>query len=385
MEMIKLLEKNSMQSIYIDAYETPFTFTKQFYTNIYADILAIQQTLENIPMLDNSSQLTESDIEKASKKLGEDYLLINFIKKIGNKIKMTRCTKYTNTNKLKPNFNNSSKSFFDIAVSNYKINSDTKTFKKGGDYKTTPYKSSTRLISKPILAKPKNVLSQKKITQTFINIPEVINSEVFEGSDYYTDKIMFDYYEDIPVPKEDNPNDQLINFITQEKSVDLNEMLYNQVSKIVSVNNYSQFMDSIYSMVLYYAYYNDGIPLDYIEHENSKSYLELIIEKIIQEDLDLSDIMIDSTSDMVIDENVSDITSTSSSQPISLSQPYPTNSNSSFSNYFWQSIPNSYQSVLSGIGGVKNKTKRSNHRRKKTKQKKTTTHKKKFRKMIKVG
>lgn len=382
-KMIELLVNNPSQRIYIDAYETPFTFAKKFYQNIYTDISVIQQNLNNIPILTYSTPLNESDIEKASKKLGEDYLLINFIKKIGDKIKIIRSTKYTNTNKFKPSFDrstksdNSKKSFYDMAVSNYKINGN---IKKGGgigrdENKNMAYKGSRQAIK----FSPKSNQSMSSFPKQEAiysdNIPAVINSIEFNGSDYYTDKIMFDYYEDVPVEKEDNPNDQLINFIRQEKSIDLNKILYDQVVKIVSANNYSQFMDSIYSMVLYYAYYNDGIPLDYTENENRKSDLEMVVEQIVQEDLDLSYITIEDSLAMEIDDNLSGITMAST-------QSYPTTTTSSQSNSFanflnfWQT-----PSTISVMGGAKNKTKRSNHRHKKTKQKKTTTRKKKVKKI----
>lgn len=55
-------------------------------------------------------------------------------------------------------------------------------------------------------------------------------------------------------------------------------------------------------MVLYNAYFNNGIPLDYVEHSAVKSDLENIIDQIITEDLELKDIEThDSSNKMDID------------------------------------------------------------------------------------
>lgn len=109
--MIQLLIRNPSQTIYIDGIDEPFTFDKLFYEKIYTDILTIQHALKEKQPLNKNTHLNEMQIELEAQQLAEDYLLINFIKKIKNRIKITRNIKYTNTNKSKPSFNNSTKSF----------------------------------------------------------------------------------------------------------------------------------------------------------------------------------------------------------------------------------------------------------------------------------
>lgn len=298
-QMIKLLMNNPSQTIYVDGVEEPFTFAAEFYEKIYKDISDIQQKLIDEPKLD--SNVGESEIEIQTKQLAEKYLLIHFIKKIKNKIKITRITKYTNTNKIKPSFNNSTKSFFELATT-----LQTNTNKRGGAIS----KTSSSLKTIPLSASKSSKYSKSPEIQSIIlkkspritNIPVVINSVEFIESDFYMKPIWYDYYVNVPVEEETNKEDQFIDSVREEKRVDLNGLLLSQVLKIAESKNISRFIDSIYSMVLYNAYFNNGIPLDYVENSATKSDLEKIIEQIITEDLDLSNIETqDSSAKMDID------------------------------------------------------------------------------------
>ncbi len=276
LEMIQLLVRNPSQTIYIDGVDEPFTFDKSFYEKIYADILAIQQTLTNKNSLNKDINLNESQIELQAQQLAEDYLLINFIKKIKNRIKITRNVKYTNTNKSKPSFNNSTKSFFEIALT-----LQTNKNKRGGAIE----KRSSLLKMTP--------LSVNKSAKYEINISreiKLIDTKPFKESDFYRKPIWYDYYVNVPVETETNQENQIIDYIRKEERVDLNGLLWTQVSKITESKNLSQFIDSIYSMVLYNAYFNNGIPLDYVEYSVTKSDLEKIVDQIITEDLDLQEL-----------------------------------------------------------------------------------------------
>jgi hypothetical protein len=289
LEMIQLLIRNPSQTIYIDGIDEPFTFDKLFYEKIYTDILTIQHALKEKQPLNKNTHLNEMQIELEAQQLAEDYLLINFIKKIKNRIKITRNIKYTNTNKSKPSFNNSTKSFFEIALTLQ----TNKNKKRGGAIE----KRSSTLKMIP--------LSVSKSAKHEINISgeiKLIDTKPFKESDFYRKPIWYDYYVNIPIEKETNAENQFIDYIRKEERVDLNGLLWFQVSKIAESKNLSQFIDSIYSMVLYNAYFNNGIPLDYLEHSAVKSDLENIIDQIITEDLELKDIEThDSSNKMDID------------------------------------------------------------------------------------
>ena len=124
--------------------------------------------------------------------------------------------------------------------------------------------------------------------KSVINIPDVIDSSVFENSGFDYNPIEYTYYENKTVDIEDNPADQLINSYREEKTIDLNDMLLGQVRKILIDNNYLKFFDSIYSMVLVYAYLNQGIPIDYVNNtQQPPSELKTIVANIISYDLSL--------------------------------------------------------------------------------------------------
>ena len=85
------------------------------------------------------------------------------------------------------------------------------------------------------------------------------------NSDFYEEPILFTYYETVPVEKEDDSSNQIIDFIKEEKQIDLNKELYNQVYELSNEIGYGKFIDSIYSMILFYSEMMNGIPLDYEE------------------------------------------------------------------------------------------------------------------------
>ena len=58
-------------------------------------------------------------------------------------------------------------------------------------------------------------------------------------------------------------------------------------------------------MVLYNAYLNNGIPLDYEANSETKSDLEKIVDQIITEDLDLSNIETEDSSAKMDIDNIS--------------------------------------------------------------------------------
>ena len=104
------------------------------------------------------------------------------------------------------------------------------------------------------------------------------------NSDFYEEPILFNYYETVPVEKEDDSSNQIIDFIKEEKQIDLNKELYNQVYELSNEIGYGKFIDSIYSMILFYSEMMNGIPLDY---KDKNSNLKIVVNYIIQNDLDL--------------------------------------------------------------------------------------------------
>ena len=287
--MINLLQQNPKQSIYIDGFTDPITIKKQFYTNVYDDISKIQSKLERIPKLTRVGIVSTDipNIESATKHIQQKYLLIHFIKKIRGNIKLLRSTNYTYSRKNKPAFDNSVDSFYDIIQKSYKRNNSISM----QQIKRTV--GGTKLIqtSKPIVkTTSKSPIGKFKIPvkQSVINIPEVIDSSVFENSGFDYNRIEYNYYENKTVDIEENPADQLINSYREEKTIDLNDILLGQVRKILIDNNYLKFFDSIYSMVLVYAYLNQGIPIDYVNNiQQPPSELKTIVANIISYDLSL--------------------------------------------------------------------------------------------------
>jgi len=343
--MINLLRLNPSQSIYVDGVTDPYTFKQAFYQNIYNDILGIQTKLNQIPMLTQSTTMSVSDIEMASKKLAADFLLITFIKKIRGNIKITRAVKYTYTQKVKPSFKGSVNSFLNIAkqqsyIINVNLSTSPLSYRRtlGGGVAEKKATGVVKAYSSPIIAKGKPMLKPllKPVDKAsrVKNIPEVINAQVFEDSDFYQEPIMYDYYVDSPVAKEVDPSDQLIDFVKEEKQIDLNSELYNQVSKIVTSNKQFKFIDSIYSMILFYAYLNDGIALDYDETNPSVSNLKFMVDIIIQDELELP------STTYAPPQTVIPATSSIASSP---SQP-------------------NYQTVKVGTGGTRNNSRRSKKR-----------------------
>jgi len=282
--MIKLLQQNPKQSIYIDGLTDPITIKKQFYTNVYEDISIIQSNLERIPKLtrvrNGHMNLTSTDIPKIesyTKQIQQIYLLIHFIKKIRGNIKLLRSTNYTYSRKNKPAFDHSVDSFYDIIQKSYKRIKRT----VGGTKLIQTSKPIVKTTSRSPIGK-----FQIPVKQSVINIPEVIDSSVFENSGFDYNPIEYKYYENKTVDIEDNPADQLINSYREEKTIDLNDMLLGQVRKILIDNNYLKFFDSIYSMVLVYAYLNQGIPIDYVNNtQQPPSELKTIVANIISYNL----------------------------------------------------------------------------------------------------
>jgi hypothetical protein len=287
--MIKLLQQNPKQSIYIDGLTDPITIKKQFYTNVYEDISIIQSNLKRIPKLTRVGIVSTDipTIEGYTKQIQQKYLLIHFIKKIRGNIKLLRSTNYTYSRKKKPAFDHSVDSFYDIIQKSYKRIKRT----IGGTKLITPSKPIVKTTSRSPIGKfpipvKKSVINIPE--KSVINIPDVIDSSVFENSGFDYNPIEYTYYENKTVDIEVNPDDQLINSYREEKTIDLNDMLLGQVRKILIDNNYLKFFDSIYSMVLVYAYLNQGIPMDYVNNaQHPPSELKTIVANIISYDLSL--------------------------------------------------------------------------------------------------
>ena len=284
--MIDLLRANPNQSIYIDGVTEPITIISKFYENVYDDISKIQATLKLQQLRQVQTYSNVSDIENETNKLKQNYLLLPFIRKIKTRIKLLRNVNYTFTTKQKPSFDFSEKSFYDIIMQ--------RGFKKqfpqimrrtagGGPYKYTMPTNKALSVDNP----------WGKYTYAITNIRNVIDSDLFNDSDFYDSSINYSYYDNIPVDKESNPDDQYIDSLYVEKNVDLNEVLRNQVKQIAINNKYNKFFDSIYSMVLLIAYIHDGIPLDGPSNGSQvQSQLEVIINNyIIKEYLSLPTVL----------------------------------------------------------------------------------------------
>lgn len=254
--MINLLKTNPNQSIYIDGVTEPITIKTDFYAKVYTDISDIQNNLVAIPDLTSSTttNITVIDIEKGTKQLKMEFLLLPFIRKIKNRIKLLRGVNYTSVIRNKPNFDNSKDSFYNIIIRRgLIIKTQVKKIRRGGGPQKSPSKTPRHKVN--------NNKFGKISRQT--NIPAVFYSNLFENSGF--DDLPIDYtdYELTPVARETNQIDQFIDKVKSETTIDLNKTLRDQVRQIAIDNNYGTFFDSIYSSVLMSAYIENGIPLDY--------------------------------------------------------------------------------------------------------------------------
>lgn len=294
---INLLRLNPMQPIYVDGVSDPFIFRSNFYENIYNDMLSIQTRLTALPLKNMDTQLSISDIELEIKNLKAVYMLIPFIRKIHGKIKILRGNRYTVTELKKPSFDNTynttfdKTSFFDIAKKYYMntvntIISTNRTQPLSGGTKATTLTNKTNKTIKtatPSISKYTPNIPSRRESMPDISI--VINSDVFDDSDFYYDPISYQYYENVPVEVEQNPADQLVTHITTDKHANLNEELYSQVLDILNTKNYSKYMDSVYTMVLVWSEILSGVPLNLDKTQSTG--LNNMINHIITMDLDL--------------------------------------------------------------------------------------------------
>jgi len=297
MNIINLLKENPNQPIKIDGNNNSLTFKKKFYEKIYEDLLSIQTNLEAVPI--PNSTISVSDIELQKQQLTENYLFTPFFRSIKGSIKLLRKLRYTAKYKEKPSFNNSKKAFYEIGKNDYEQlpssvlyrNSNTNTNRRQNyNYTNIRRQGGSKYIpTGPKAVKASTTSSKKtllpiKESLPIQNIPEVMESYDVINSDFYEEPILFTYYENVPVEKEDDSSNQIIDFIKEEKQIDLNKELYNQVYELSNEFGYGKFIDSIYSMILFYSELMNGIPLDY---EETKSNLNFLINYIIQNDLDL--------------------------------------------------------------------------------------------------
>jgi hypothetical protein len=285
--IIDLLKKNPNQPIYIDGVNDPLTFIEGFYNNILADLTIIQQNLKSVPDYDNTTALDVFDIESNKKKLKETYLFIPFIKLNKGKLKITRTTKYTKTQIVKPSFNGSTKAFYDIGKTLYyrplslkKNYRASKKIPRGGGLDSKPELKAKKVSSSSKIPLPKKELSIQ-------NIPAIMTSIDVINSDFYKEPILFYYSENVRVDPEDNAEDQIIDFFKEDYVIDLNKELFDQVTAVCKEAGNGKFIDSIYSMILFHSEIEDGgIPFDYT---GISSQLRDLILYIIENDLDLSE------------------------------------------------------------------------------------------------
>ena len=286
--IIDLLKKNPNQPIYIDGVNDPLTFIAGFYNNIRTDLNTIQQKLISVPDYDdNTTALDVFTIESNKKKLKETYLFIPFIKLNKGKLKITRTTKYTKTQIVKPSFANSTKAFYDIGKTLYyrplslkKNYRASKKIPRGGGLDSKPELNAKKVSSSSKIPLPKKELSIQ-------NIPAIMTSIDVINSDFYKEPIIFYYSENVSVDTEDNTEDQIIDFFKEEYEIDLNKELFDQVTAVCKEAGNGKFIDSIYSMILFHSEIEDGgIPFDYT---GISSQLRDLILYIIENDLDLSE------------------------------------------------------------------------------------------------
>ena len=297
--IINLLKKNPNQPIKIDGDNNQLIFKKEFYEKIYKDLLSIQTKLKAVPLISKSARLDVVGIESKKQELKEKYLLIPFIRSIKGSLKILKKMKYTNTQKEKPSFNYSKESFYAIGKNSYEVPIPNKILTSTSTMypraRSTRIRQGGRIVSntnisrkavKAVKSSPsspyKTTLPKKESVSQ--NIPEVMESADVINSDFYEEPILFNYYENVPVDKEDDSSNQIIDFIKEEKQIDLNKELYNQVYELSNEIGYGKFIDSIYSMILFYSEIMNGIPLDY---KDKNSNLKFIVNHIIQNDLDL--------------------------------------------------------------------------------------------------
>ena len=302
MNIINLLKKNPFQHIKIGGDNKPHTFKKEFYEKIYKDLLSIQTKLKAVPIPD--STISVPDIELQKQELKENYLFIPFFRSIKGSLKILANLRYTSKYKEKPSFNNSKKAFYEIGKNDYKLtipneilnnisrNSNTNR-RQNYNYTNIRRQGGSKYVPigpKAVKASTTRIKDTPSSSSTFTpiqNIPEVMESDDVINSDFYEEPILFNYYETVPVEKEDDSSNQIIDFIKEEKQIDLNKELYNQVYELSNEIGYGKFIDSIYSMILFYSEMMNGIPLDY---KDKNSNLKIVVNYIIQNDLDLPQI-----------------------------------------------------------------------------------------------
>ena len=292
--MINLLKTNPTQSIYIDGVTEPITIKKEFYEKVFTDINNIQTNLLAIPNLTSSTttNITVIDIEKGTKQLKMEFLLLPFIRKIKNRIKLLRGVNYTLVIRNKQSFDDSKDSFYNIIIRRgFKTQVPIirrRTLGGGPQKSPSKAKSVDNKFGKISRQTPNgNIRAVFNIT----NIPAVFDSNLFNDSDFYDSPIDYTDYQLTPVARETVPSDNFINFVKSETTIDLNEELRNQVRQIAIDNNYGTFFDSIYSSVLISAYIENGIPLDYTGNiQQQQSQLFGIIATIIYPNTGMLDI-----------------------------------------------------------------------------------------------
>jgi hypothetical protein len=290
--MINLLKLNPTQSIYIDGVTEPITIKKEFYEKVFTDIYNIQTALVAIPNLTPSTTNTLLDIEVLTKQLKMNFLLLPFIRKIKNRIKLLRGINYTSIIRNKPSFDNSKDSFYNIIIRRgFKTQVPIirrRTLGGGPQKSPSKAKSVDNKFGKISRQTPnENIRAVLNIT----NIPAVFDSNLFNDSDFYDLPIYYTDYQVTPVDRETDPMNQFIDHVKSETTIDLNETLRNQVRQIAINNNYRTFFDSIYSSVLISAYIENGIPLDYTGNiQQQQSQLFGIIANIIDPNIGMLDI-----------------------------------------------------------------------------------------------
>jgi len=295
--IINLLKKNPNQPIKIDGDNIPLIFKKEFYEKIYNDLLSIQTKLKAVPIPDSTISVPKIELQK--QELKENYLFTPFFKSVGGSLKILKHLKYTSTQIIKPSFNNSKKAFYEIGKNDYKQlpssvlyrNYNTNTNRhQNYNYTNIRRQGGSKYIpTGPKAVKASTTSSKKtllpiKESLPIQNIPEVMESYDVINSDFYEEPILFTYYDNVRVEKEDDSSNQIIDFIKEEKQIDLNKELYNQVYELSNEIGYGKFIDSIYSMILFYSEIMNGIPLDY---EETNSNLKNLVFIIIQNDLAL--------------------------------------------------------------------------------------------------
>lgn len=293
--IINLLKKNPNQPIKIGGDNKSHTFKKEFYEKIYNDLLSIQTKLIAVPI--PNATISVPDIELQKQELKENYLFTPFFRSIKGSLKILANLKYTAKYKEKPSFNNSKKAFYEIGKNDYEQMPSSVLYRNSNTNRHQNYNytnirrqgGSKYIPTGPKAVKASTTSSKKtllpiKESLPIQNIPEVMESYDVINSDFYEEPILFTYYDNVRVEKEDDSSNQIIDFIKEEKQIDLNKELYNQVYELSNEIGYGKFIDSIYSMILFYSEIMNGIPLDY---EETNSNLKNLVFIIIQNDLAL--------------------------------------------------------------------------------------------------